>query len=80
MKRTLLLIIGLTAAASSTADDEAWPFTATPVAKFEEPWAMTFLPDGRLLVTEKPGRLLVVTQEGQKSAPVSGLPDVAYGG
>ncbi len=41
---------------------------------------MTFLPDGRLLVTEKPGRLLVVTQDGQKSEPVAGLPDVAYGG
>ena len=80
MKRTLLLIICLTAAACSTADDQAWPFTATPVAKFEEPWAMTFLPDGRLLVTEKPGRLLVVTQDGQKSAPITGVPDVDYGG
>ena len=45
-----------------------------------EPWAMTFLPDGRLLVTEKAGRLLVVTQDGQQSAPVSGVPEVAYGG
>jgi len=80
VRRFLLLIGWLTLTACVTADDEAWPFTATPVAKFEEPWAMTFLPDGRLLVTEKPGRLLVVTQDGQKSKTVSGLPDVDYGG
>src|SRR3546814_3770180 len=43
------------------------PFTATPVATFDEPWAMTFLPDGRLLVTEKAGRLLIVTRDGQSS-------------
>lgn len=56
------------------------PFTATPVATFDEPWAMTFLPDGRLLVTEKKGRLLVVTRDGEKSAPVRGVPEVDYGG
>ena len=41
---------------------------------------MAFLPDGRLLVTEKAGRLIIVTQDGKKSAPVSGVPEVAYGG
>lgn len=41
---------------------------------------MTFLPDGRLLVTEKEGRLFVVTQDGSKSSPVAGVPDVDYGG
>ena len=65
------------AGSGSAAGDR--PFEATPVAAFDEPWAMTFLPDGRLLVTEKPGRLLVVTRDGQK-APVSGVPDVDYGG
>lgn len=50
-----------------------------PVAAFDEPWAMTFLPDGRLLVTEKPGRLLLVSQDGAKTE-VMGLPEVAYGG
>src|SRR5689334_12162424 len=33
------------------------PWTITEAARFSQPWAMTFLPDGRLLVTEKPGRL-----------------------
>lgn len=40
------------------------------------PWALAFLPDGRLLVTERPGRLRVVTREGLVSQPVRGLPDV----
>src|SRR5262245_22783271 len=55
------------------------PFTSTPVAQFEEPWAMTFLPDGRLLVTQKQGALKVY-QIGGKARDVSGVPDVAYGG
>ena len=56
------------------------PFAVEPVASFDEPWAMAFLPDGRLLVTEKAGRLLVVDRAGNKSQPVSGVPDVDYGG
>lgn len=42
----------------------------------DHPWAIAFLPDGRLLVTERAGRLRVVTREGQVSAPVRGLPEV----
>lgn len=55
-------------------------FEVTAVASFEEPWAMAFLPDGKLLVTEKRGNLLIVGQDGTISRPVSGLPDVDYGG
>ena len=55
------------------------PFEITPVASFQEPWAMAFLPDERLLVTEKPGRLSIVTTDGRVT-PVAGVPDVAYGG
>lgn len=41
------------------------------------PWGMTWLPDGRMLVTEKPGRLRVISRDGkQMSEPVAGLPPV----
>ena len=51
-------------------------FTAAPVAQFSEPWAMTFLPDGRLLVTEKRGRLRVYTVGGA-TATITGVPTVS---
>ncbi len=51
------------------------PFTAKAVAEFDTPWALAFLPDGRMLVTEKPGHLFLVTQDGRKT-PVDGVPAV----
>ncbi len=55
------------------------PFEVRAVGEFDEPWAMAFLPDGRLLVTEKPGRLLLVASDGA-STPITGVPEVAHGG
>ena len=79
-----LVIIGWTATSTSRASAEAnqsnAPFNATTITTFNEPWAMTFLPDGRMLVTEKGGRLLVVTQGGKQSSPIKGMPEVDYGG
>jgi glucose/arabinose dehydrogenase len=40
------------------------------------PWSLEFLPDGRMLVTEKPGRLRIVAKDGKLSEPVAGLPMV----
>ena len=44
------------------------------------PWALAFLPDGRMLVTERPGRMRVATPDGKLSAPLQGVPKVAASG
>jgi glucose/arabinose dehydrogenase len=57
-----------------------WPFTTTPKATLSEPWAMTFLPDGTALITEKRGALKHVDVKTGKAHDITGVPDVAYGG
>jgi aldose sugar dehydrogenase len=47
------------------------------LASLEFPWGMAFLPDGRLLITEKPGRLRIFA-DGKLSEPVGNVPKVAY--
>lgn len=76
--RLLMTSLLLTAPAWVKAQG-ALPFDTETVATFDEPWALAFLPDGRLLVTEKKGRLYLVGQDGAKTA-VGGTPDVDYGG
>jgi glucose/arabinose dehydrogenase len=49
-------------------------------AGLEHPWGLALLPDGRWLVTERPGRLRVITAEGQKGDPITGLPAVSARG
>ncbi len=56
------------------------PFTVTPVADFDAPWAMTFLPDGRMLVTEKVGKLILLSADGKTKTEVSGVPAVDSAG
>ena len=55
------------------------PFRAEIVADLREPWAMTFLPGGRMLVTEQRGSLHVVTPDGEVSDAIRGVPVVDYG-
>lgn len=56
------------------------PFEVQEIASFDQPWSVAFMPDGRMLVTEKKGSLVVVDQEGNKLPSVGGIPDVYYGG
>jgi len=59
--------------------ETSMPFTMTQVASFNLPWRIAFLPDGRMLITEKVGPVWLVTQKGGKT-PVDGAPKVLYGG
>lgn len=68
-----------TVAAESLTDDDR--FALSVVAEgLEHPWGLAFLPDGRMLVTERPGRLRIVTPDGRLSEPLAGVPEVADGG
>jgi glucose/arabinose dehydrogenase len=56
------------------------PFTMTTVSTFELPWRLAFLPDGRMLVTEKVGPVWLLSADGQKIAPVGNTPSVYWQG
>ena len=83
----LPLVIALLAAAPALAQVNAGnnapnpvkPFTATAVATFDLPWKLAFLPDGRMVVTEKPGAVWVVARDGTKTK-IDGVPPVLYKG
>ena len=58
-------------------DSSAGPLEVETVASgLASPWSLAFLPDGRMLVTERPGRLRIVSRSGTVSAPVAGVPPV----
>ena len=52
----------------------------TVASGLQNPWAMAFLPDGRFLITERPGRLRVVDPAGKVGKAIEGLPEMATGG
>ncbi|MFZ4410365.1 MAG: PQQ-dependent sugar dehydrogenase [Paracraurococcus sp.] len=73
MARLVLLLLLLAAGAEA----QTVAFRVTEFAAgLDHPWGGAFLPDGRLLVTERPGRLRVVDRNGQVSAPLAGVPAV----
>ena len=57
------------------------PFKVEVIADFESPWAMTFLPDGRMLITEEGrARCSSCPTDGRQRKPVSGIPPVSAEG
>ena len=87
-----LIIIGCVIAAAPSAVRAQAPRSPTPasvkgivdfqtIAKgLEHPWSLAFLPDNRMLVTERPGRLRVVGPDGRVSEPLTGVPQVYASG
>src|SRR6478735_4697690 len=84
LSAALLLALTTTAAraqinAGEQTPEASLPFTMTQVATFNLPWRIAFLPDGRMLITEKPGAVWLVTQQGAKT-PVANVPPVLHQG
>lgn len=72
-----ILLVALAARAQLALTSSAGPITVETVASgLVHPWGLAFLPDGDMLVTERPGRLRRVTSGGQVSDPIAGVPQV----
>ena len=84
LKAAVLLTLASTAAwaqvnAGEQKPEDTLPFTMTTVAAFKLPWRLAFLPDGRMLITEKAGPVWLVSQQGEK-IPVTNTPPVYFQG
>src|SRR5947209_12540964 len=67
-------------ASAQTFPSSAGPLNVETVARgLDHPWGLVFLPDGRMLVSERPGRLRLVSRDGELSAPLTGVPKVRAG-
>jgi glucose/arabinose dehydrogenase len=72
-----LVTIATAPAGADTISYEAARFTVEVVAAgLEHPWGLAVLDDGRMLVTEKPGRLRLIDRDGKVGPPIRGLPEV----
>ncbi len=75
----LVLTGGAVAAVAAMTEPSAppnAPFRIEEIADLDQPWAMTFLPDGRMLITEKAGQLVMLSADGKQRKTVTGTPAV----
>src|SRR5215468_6706256 len=76
-----LVAVGGAPAGAQVFRSSAGDLKVETVAKgLDHPWSIAFLPDGRMLVTERPGRMRIVTKDGKLSPPLAGVPSVFASG
>lgn len=74
---SFLLLAGTACAQKPTVKTDAGPIKVETLAKgLVHPWGMAFLPDGRMLVTERTGNLRILNKNNELSAPLQGVPEV----
>jgi len=76
-----VVLIAPAAMQAQTFPSSAGPIAVTTFARgLVHPWGLQFLPDGRMVVTERPGRMHIVGTDGKLSPPLAGVPQVRAGG
>ncbi|MBI1942591.1 MAG: PQQ-dependent sugar dehydrogenase, partial [Betaproteobacteria bacterium] len=80
MRLLIPLLCALPAAAQTIRSEEHAFRVVTVAAGLEHPWSLAFLPDGRVLVTERPGRLRLIESGKLDPQPIAGLPPVTEHG
>jgi len=84
MRKWLFTAVCLSFATTAQAEiikgDKGSEIELTELEQFDGAWAMTFLPDGRLLVTEQSGKLWLVGRDGKKLGRIGNLPEVTERG
>jgi len=73
---TLLACSGSSTPGGAQVASSDKPFQATEIARFDSPWAMAFLPDGKMLVTQKAGALILFDPQSGARQTVGGTPQV----
>lgn len=74
-----LTITGIVACGSNI-NAQQTAFTVHEIADLDDPWALTFLPDGNLLIAEKAGAIRILDTASVRFADIAGVPEVAYSG
>ncbi|CAI6311445.1 unnamed protein product [Periconia digitata] len=76
----LACVTGVLGVPSQHLETRQQPFKSTAITSHAEPWAIAFLPDSRVLVTERRGNLRLVDPTKKTQGTITGVPTVAYGG
>ena len=78
--RIFALLCFLSVASSSLSDNNGYPFHVTETASLNAPWAMEFLPSGKMLVSEMSGKLKLLDENGAVLNDITGVPSVVFEG